>query len=106
MQESLQLLELLEKIAALETPRLRAEHVAFIFMKRRIQSLMRRAHLGYNYAMENDPSRLLDEVVSDELIVARLGRIFKDMPVYTPCPVQEYSASHSPEPVSSHGINP
>jgi hypothetical protein len=27
--------------------------------------------------------------VDDDDIIDRLGRIFKDMPVYTPCPVPE-----------------
>jgi hypothetical protein len=31
----------------------------------------------------------------------RLGRIFKDMPAYTPCLVPEYSAAHLPNEVSS-----
>jgi hypothetical protein len=49
MQEGLQLPTLLEKIVALRTTGLRAEHVAFSFMKRRIQPLMARDHLGYEY---------------------------------------------------------
>jgi hypothetical protein len=40
------------------------------------------------------------EVVDDD-IIDRLGRIFKDMPVYTPCPVPEYSTSRPPNEVSS-----
>jgi hypothetical protein len=42
-----------------------------------------------------------DEIDDDD-IVERLGRIFKDMPSYTPCPVPEYSAAHPPNEVSSH----
>jgi hypothetical protein len=34
-------------------------------------------------------------------IVERLSRIFKDMPPYTACPVQEYSAARLPKEVSS-----
>jgi hypothetical protein len=34
-------------------------------------------------------------------IIDRLGRIFKDMPAYTPCPVPEYSTAHPPNEVSS-----
>jgi hypothetical protein len=41
-----------------------------------------------------------DEVDDDD-IVDRLGRIFKDMPVYTPCPVPEYSAARPPNEVGS-----
>jgi hypothetical protein len=42
-----------------------------------------------------------DEVDDDD-IVDRLGRIFKDMLVYTPCPVPEYSAARPPNKVGSH----
>jgi hypothetical protein len=40
------------------------------------------------------------EVDNDD-IVDRLGRIFKDMPSYTPCPVPEYSVARPPNEVSS-----
>jgi hypothetical protein len=39
--------------------------------------------------------------VNDEDIVERLGRIFKDMPPYTPCPVPEYFAARPPYKVSN-----
>jgi hypothetical protein len=39
--------------------------------------------------------------VNDEDIVERLGRIFKDMPPYTPCPVHEYSAARPPNKVGN-----
>jgi hypothetical protein len=39
--------------------------------------------------------------IDDDDIVERLGRILKDMPAYTPCPVTEYSAAHLPNEVSS-----
>jgi hypothetical protein len=48
MQELIQLPELLAKIKALREARLRAEHVAFSFMKRRVQPLMARDTLGYS----------------------------------------------------------
>jgi hypothetical protein len=37
--------------------------------------------------------------VDDDDIVERLGKIFKDMPSHTPCPVLEYSMSHPPNVV-------
>jgi hypothetical protein len=40
MQEGIQLPELLARIKALREAGLRAEHVAFSFMKRRVQPLM------------------------------------------------------------------
>jgi hypothetical protein len=104
MQEGIQLPELLLKIKALREARLRAEHVAFSFMKRRVQPLMARDTLSYQYTGEDDTSRMPDgEIDDDDIdIVERLGRIFKDMPPYTPCPVPEYSAAHPLNKVSSH----
>jgi hypothetical protein len=101
MQEGIQLPELLQKIKALREVRLRAEHVAFSFMKRRVQPLMARDTLGYQYTGDEDTSRMLGDEVDDEDIVERLGKIFKDIPPYTPCPVPEYSASRSLNKVSS-----
>jgi hypothetical protein len=39
--------------------------------------------------------------LDDSNIIERLSRIFKDMPSYTACPVQEYSAARTPKEVSS-----
>jgi hypothetical protein len=87
------------KIKALREAGLRAEHVAFSFMKRRVQSLMARDTLGYQYT--GDSSWMPGDEIDDDDIVDWLGRIFKDMPVYTPCPVPEYSAVRPPNEVSS-----
>jgi hypothetical protein len=102
MQEGIQLPELLAKIRALREARLRAEHVAFSFMKRWVQPLMARDTLGYQYTGNDDTSRMPDDEIDDDDIVDRLGRIFKDMLAYTPCPVPEYSAARPPNEVSSH----
>jgi hypothetical protein len=80
---------------------LRAEHVAFSFMKRRVQPLMARNTLGYQYTGDDDTSRMPGgEVDDDDDIVDRLGRIFKDMSAYTLCPMPEYSAARPPNEVS------
>jgi hypothetical protein len=92
--------ELLAKIKALREAGLRAEHVAFSFMKRRVQTLMARDTLGYEYTGDDDTSRMPGDEVDDD-IVDRLGRIFKGMPAYTPCPVPEFSATRPPNQVSS-----
>jgi hypothetical protein len=103
MQEGIQLPELLAKIKALRKAGLRAEHVAFSFMKRRVQPLMARDTLGYQYTDEGDSSRMRGgKIDDDDDIIDRLGRIFKDMPAYTNCPVPEYSVAHPPNEVSSH----
>jgi hypothetical protein len=94
MQEGIQLPKLLLKIKALREAGFRAEHAAFSFMKRRVQPLMARDSLGYNYTGEGDSSRMPGGEIDDDDIIDRLGRILKDMPVYTPCPVPEYSAAH------------
>jgi hypothetical protein len=70
-------------------------------MKRRVQPLMARDTLGYQYTSDEDTSRMPDNEVDDEDIVERLSRIFKDMSPYTPCPVPEYSAARPPNKVSS-----
>jgi hypothetical protein len=87
MQEGLKFPELLAKVKALREAGLRAEHVAFSFMKRRVQSLMARDTLGYEYTDDDNTSRMPGDEVDDDDIVDRLGRIFKDMPAYTLCPV-------------------
>jgi hypothetical protein len=101
MQESIQLPELLLKIKALREAVLKAEHVAFSFMKRRVQPLMSRDTLDYQYTSEGDTSRMPGSEIDDDDIIERLGRIFKDMPAYRPCPVPEYSTAHPPNEVSS-----
>jgi hypothetical protein len=80
---------------------LRAEHVAFSFMKRRVQPLMARDTLGYQYTGDGDSSWMPGDDVDDNDIVDILGKIFKDMPTYTPCPVPEYSVVRPPNEVSS-----
>jgi hypothetical protein len=101
MQEGIQLPELLAKIKALREAGLRVDHVAFSFMKRRVQPLMARDTLGYQYTGDDDTSRMPGGEVVDNDIVDRLGRIFKDMPAYTPCPVPKYSTARPPNEVSS-----
>jgi hypothetical protein len=101
MQEGIQLPELLLKIKALREARLRAEHVAFSFMNRRVQPLMARDTLGYQYIGEGDSSRMPGGEIDDDDIIERMCTIFKDMPAYTPCLVPEYSAAHPPNEVSS-----
>jgi hypothetical protein len=86
---------------ALREAGLRAEHVAFSFMKRRVQPLMARDTLGYEYTSDDDTSRMPGDEVDNDDIVDRLARIFKDMPTYTSCPVLEYSVARPPNKVSS-----
>jgi hypothetical protein len=52
---------------------------------------MARDTLGFEYAGDDDISRMPGGKVVDDDIVDRLTRIFKHMPPYTACPVPEYS---------------
>jgi hypothetical protein len=70
-------------------------------MKRRVQPLMALDTLGYQYTGSEDTSRMPGDEVHYEDIVERLGKIFKDMPPYTPCPVPEYSTARLPNKVSN-----
>jgi hypothetical protein len=70
-------------------------------MKRRIQPLMARETLGFEYTGDDDASRMLGGELDDNDIVERLSRIFKDMSAYTACPVEEYSAARPPKEVGS-----
>jgi hypothetical protein len=45
---------------------------------------------------------MLGGEIDDDDIIDRLGKIFKDMPAYTPCPVPKYSTAHLPNEVSSY----
>jgi hypothetical protein len=101
MQEGIQLPELMKKIKALREAGLRAEHVAFSFMKRRVRLLMARDTLGCQYTGSEDTSRMPGDEVDDEDIIKRLGKIFKDMSPYTPYPVPEFSAARPPDQVHS-----
>jgi hypothetical protein len=101
MQEGIQLPELLARIKVLRKAGLRAEHVAFSFMKRRVQPLMARDTLGFEYTGDGDTSRMPGGEVDDDDIVDRLMHIFKDMPPYTACPIPKYSAARPPKEVRS-----
>jgi hypothetical protein len=90
MQEGIQLPELLARIKELREAWRRAQHVAFSFMKRRVQPLMARDTLGFEYTGDDDTSWMSGGEVDDDDIVDRLTRIFRDMPPYTACPVSVF----------------
>jgi hypothetical protein len=86
MQEGIHLPELLAKIKALREVGLRAEHVAFNFMKRRVHLLMARNTLGYQYTGDDDSSRMPGGEVDDDDIVDRLGTLQRYAGVHAvPC---------------------
>jgi hypothetical protein len=62
VQEGFQLHALLENVATLRAAGLRTEHVAFSFMKRRVEPLMMRIHLNYEYTRRDDPSGSMKKI--------------------------------------------
>jgi hypothetical protein len=55
-------------------------------MKRRVQPLMARDTIGFEYTGDDNTSRMPGGEVDDDDIVDRLTRIFKDMPPYRRAP--------------------
>nr|TKW21837.1 hypothetical protein SEVIR_4G147300v2 [Setaria viridis] len=95
--DCLQVPELVRRIIDLKEQGLTGLGVAFSFMKRLIQLLQQRCHLGYEYTGLDDPSRFSpDEIIMDE-IMARLRRMFKNVSGI-PTIVWEFNASHLPKP--------
>jgi hypothetical protein len=83
--------------------------MAFSFMKRRVQPLMARDTLGYQYTGDEDTSQMPVFEVEDDVIIERLVKIFKDMPPYTPYPVPEYSTAQPRQlarQVGAHNVSP
>jgi hypothetical protein len=66
---------------------------------------MARETLGFEYTSDDDASRMHGGELDDSDIIERLSRIFKDMPPYTACPVQEYSPARPSKEVSSRTLS-
>jgi hypothetical protein len=73
----------MKNIKALREAGLKAEHVAFSFMKRRVQPLMARDTLGYQYTDSEDTTRML----VTKSMMKTLSRGWQD--------IQGYAALHS-----------
>jgi hypothetical protein len=80
MQEGIQLPELMKKIKAPREDGLRAEHVAFSFMKRRVQPLMARDTLKYS----TQATRTHRGCLATELMTMILSRGWKDIQGHFP----------------------
>ena len=72
-----QILELLETIASLKQKGISREVVAFDWMKHRIQPLQARVTFGFEYQGKNDPSRYLEEEISNGEVLRRVQRLFE-----------------------------
>lgn len=67
---------LLKRVQFLKEKGLTGVGIAFSFMKRRVQPLRERVHLGFQYEGITDPSRMAPEDISDETVLMRLNKMF------------------------------
>lgn len=103
--DSLQLPDLLEKIAVLKSQVLTGVGVVFNFMKRRIQPLQLHCTWGYDYSSPNNPSRMSPDDLSVDDVMARLRCLFKHASAI-PMIVREYCAANVLNSVSTRGFSP
>ena len=105
MEECFQIPELLQQRVTLKEKGLTAERVAFSLMKCHVQPLMQREHLGFQYTSLDDASRISAEKISDDEVMERLQRIFKNIDRVLKAAVKEYIVDRPPNPVSSRSWN-
>lgn len=104
--ESMQVPDLLKKIAVLKEGGLTGIHVAASFIKRRVQPLQRRQTWGYEYMGLNDPSKMSPDDISDEEVMVRLNRMFKEFDGVpeTSDAVKEFDHWNKPREVSTRRL--
>ena len=89
----------LARVAVLNQLSLTGNCIVASFLRRRVQPLMQRVHLGFEYTGPSDPSRLAPEELPEEVILERLGRILGGVSVM-PARVEEFDAAHPPPEVT------
>ena len=94
-----QILELLEMIASLKQKGISGEVVAFDWMKHRIQPLQARVTFGFEYQGKNDPSRYLEEEISNGEVLRRVQRLFEKVE-HAPHLLNTFSVLNPPKEVS------
>ena len=94
-----QILELLEMIASLKQKGISGEVVAFDSMKHRIQPLQARVTFGFEYQGKNDPSRYLEEEISNGEVLRRVQRLFEKVE-HVPHLLNTFSVLNPPKEVS------
>ena len=94
-----QIPEILEMIASLKQKGISGEAVAFDWMKRRIQPLQARVTFGFEYQGKNDPSRYLEEEISNGEVLRRVQRLFEKVE-HVPHLLNTFSVLNPPKEVS------
>lgn len=96
---------LLSRIRLLQEQGLTGNGIVASFVRRRVQPLMQREHLGFEYTWAGDSSRYGSGTeLSEEEVFDRLGRLLSDVPC-VPLRVQEYDADHPPPEVSVYLVS-
>ena len=70
------------------------------FLRRRVQPLKEREHLGFEYSGTEDPSRMVPALeLTDEEVLEHLQKMLKGASV-VPLTISEYSANNLPPAIS------
>ena len=93
-----QILDLHGWIANLKQGRITGEAVVFDWMKRRIQPLQARETFSFLYQGTSDPSRYLQEEISNGEVFSEVRRLLKDVKHMTVIP-ESFSAANPPNQV-------
>ena len=74
--------------------------IVLSFLRRRVQPLKEREHLGFEYFRAEDPSRMVLALeLTDEEVLEHLQKMLKGVSVISPA-VPEFSANNPPPAVS------
>jgi hypothetical protein len=92
--------ELLDIIEAHKMTGVTGASVMFSFFKRRVQPILQRHRLGFEYIGFEDPSRMCAEELSDDAALLRVRRVLLhvDAVPYVP---ELFTARNPPKPVST-----
>ena len=93
-----QIPELLDRIASLRQKNITGDAVVFDYVKRRIQPLQAQETLGFEYQGTSDPSRYLQEEISNGEVFSEVRRLLKDVKHMTVIP-ESFSAANPPNQV-------
>jgi hypothetical protein len=92
--------ELLDIIEAHKMTGVTGASVMFSFFKRRVQPILQRHRLGFEYIGFEDPSRMCAEELSDDAALLRVRRVLLDVDAVPYVP-ELFTARNPPKPVST-----
>jgi hypothetical protein len=92
--------ELLDLIEAHKMMGVTGASVMFSFLKRRVQPILQRHRLGFEYTGSKDPSRMCAEELSDDATLLRVRRVLLDLDAVPYVP-ELFTAQNPPKPVST-----